>query len=36
MNILIILMYDGTEYHGFQRQKNGITVQETLEKEIQQ
>ncbi len=35
MNILIILMYDGTEYHGFQRQKNGITVQETLEKAVE-
>ena len=31
MNILIMLMYDGTAYHGFQRQKNGITVQEALE-----
>lgn len=24
-------MYDGTFYHGFQRQKNGLTVQECLE-----
>lgn len=27
-------MFDGTAYHGFQRQKNGITVQECLEKAI--
>ena len=33
-NIRINLMYDGTFYHGFQRQKNGITVQECLENAI--
>ncbi len=27
-------MYDGTAYHGFQRQKNGITIQESLEEAI--
>ena len=30
-NIKLILEYDGTEYHGWQRQKNGITIQEVLE-----
>jgi len=34
-NIKIELMYDGTEYHGFQRQKNGITIQECLENAIE-
>ncbi|MBO4898126.1 MAG: tRNA pseudouridine(38-40) synthase TruA [Clostridia bacterium] len=33
-NIRINLMYDGTAYHGFQRQKNGITIQECLETAI--
>ncbi len=33
-NIRIDLMFDGTAYHGFQRQKNAITVQECLEKAI--
>ena len=28
-------MYDGTAYHGFQRQKNGLTVQECLETAIE-
>ena len=28
-------MYDGTDYHGFQRQKNGITIQECLETAIE-
>lgn len=27
-------MYDGTAYHGFQRQKNGITIQQCLEDAI--
>ncbi len=30
-NIKIILGYDGTNYSGFQRQKNGITIQEKIE-----
>lgn len=33
-NIKLTLMYDGTAYHGFQRQKNGITIQECLENAI--
>jgi len=34
-NILIEMCYDGTNYHGFQTQKNGITIQETIEKAIE-
>lgn len=30
----IYLAYDGTEYHGWQRQPNGISVQERLEKAV--
>lgn len=30
-NIAMKIMYDGTEFHGWQTQKNGITVQETVE-----
>lgn len=30
-NIRLILEYDGTNYHGWQRQKNGITIQAVLE-----
>lgn len=30
-NIAMRLMYDGTNYHGWQYQKNGITIQQTLE-----
>jgi tRNA pseudouridine38-40 synthase len=33
-NIKIIVEYDGTEYHGWQRQPNGITIQEILEEKI--
>ncbi|MFI3251271.1 MAG: tRNA pseudouridine(38-40) synthase TruA [Eubacteriales bacterium] len=33
-NIALKLMYVGTAYHGWQVQKNGITVAETLEKAI--
>lgn len=33
-NIAVRLMYDGTNYHGWQFQKNGITVQETVEKAL--
>lgn len=31
MKFKLTLMYDGTNYHGWQRQKNGVTVQEVLE-----
>lgn len=31
MNLKLTLKYDGTCYHGWQRQPNGITVQEVLE-----
>jgi tRNA pseudouridine38-40 synthase len=30
-NIRLIMGYDGTGYHGWQRQKNSITIQEVLE-----
>lgn len=30
-NILITLEYDGTNYHGWQRQKNALSIQEVLE-----
>lgn len=33
-NIALKLMYDGTAYHGWQRQKSEITVQEMLEKAL--
>jgi tRNA pseudouridine38-40 synthase len=33
-NIKLTLGYDGTEYHGWQRQKNGITIQEVLEEKL--
>ena len=31
MTYKLTMSYDGTNYHGWQRQKNGITVQEVLE-----
>lgn len=34
--IKLTVSYEGTRYHGFQRQPMGITVQETLEKAIEQ
>lgn len=34
MNLKLTLKYDGTEYHGWQVQPNGITVQEVLEKTL--
>lgn len=34
-NIRIWLKYDGTDFHGYQIQKNGITIQEILEKAIE-
>jgi tRNA pseudouridine38-40 synthase len=34
-NIKLLIEYDGTNYGGWQRQKNAITIQETIEKGIQ-
>ncbi len=34
-NIRLILAYDGSRYHGWQRQPNGITIQEVIEEKIQ-
>ena len=34
-NIKLIVAYDGTRYHGWQRQQNEITIQEILEEKIQ-
>lgn len=31
MNIMLTVAYDGTNYVGFQKQKNGISIQEVLE-----
>ena len=31
---MIVISYDGTSYHGYQFQKNALTVQEVLEKNI--
>ena len=33
-NIRITLSYDGTSYHGFQIQKNAVTIQETVQKAL--
>jgi tRNA pseudouridine38-40 synthase len=33
-NIKMILEYDGTRYHGWQRQANGLTIQEVLEEKV--
>ncbi len=34
MNIALILSYDGTAYHGWQTQKNAVSVQETVTKAV--
>jgi tRNA pseudouridine38-40 synthase len=34
-NIKLILAYDGTLYHGWQRQKNRVTIQGVVEKKIE-
>ena len=31
MNIAFVLSYTGTNFHGWQKQKNASTIQETLE-----
>ncbi len=36
MNILLMVSYDGTNYHGWQRQNGQITVQECLENALSQ
>ena len=33
-NIALKLMYNGTAYHGWQVQKNAVSVAETLEKAL--
>jgi tRNA pseudouridine38-40 synthase len=35
-NILITIEYDGTNYHGWQRQKNALGIQEIIEKGIEE
>jgi len=34
-NIKLVIAYDGTNYHGWQRQDNGISIQETIEKALE-
>lgn len=34
MRVKLIVAYDGTAYHGWQLQKNGITVEEVLNREL--
>ncbi len=36
MTYKLTISYDGTNYHGWQRQKNGITVQEVLEEILEE
>lgn len=33
-NIKLILAYDGSRYHGWQRQRNGVTIQGVIEEKI--
>lgn len=33
-NVRLLLEYDGTAYHGWQRQKNALSIQEVLEKAL--
>ena len=33
-NLKVMIAYRGTAYHGFQRQSNAVTVQETVEKHV--
>ena len=34
-NIRLVVAYDGTRYHGWQRQKNGLTIQAVIEERLQ-
>ena len=34
-NIRLVLAYDGTRYHGWQRQKTGLTIQTVIEERLQ-
>ena len=34
-NIRLVLAYDGTRYHGWQRQKDGLTIQAVIEERLQ-
>ncbi len=34
MNVAFVLSYTGTNFHGWQRQKNAVTIQETVENAI--
>ena len=34
-NLLLTIRYDGTRYHGWQVQKNAITIQEELQNAIE-
>lgn len=36
MRVKLVIEYEGTHYHGWQRQKNHVTVQQILEEAIQQ
>ena len=33
-NLKVIMAYRGTNYHGFQRQDNALTVQEVVEEHV--
>ena len=33
-NLKVMMSYRGTNYHGFQRQDNAVTVQEVVEKHV--
>jgi tRNA pseudouridine38-40 synthase len=33
-NLKIVIEFDGTHYHGWQRQKNGLSIQQILEEKI--
>lgn len=33
-NLRLVLQYEGTDFHGFQRQRNALTVQEVIEEKL--